>query len=290
MRLSVAALIATLALFAIAAAPARAADESPTRKVVYKTVGDTKLSLHIFEPKGHKAGDKTPGIVFFFGGGWVGGSPSQFYPHCAYLASRGMWAAAAEYRTKKSNGTDPRACVADGKSAMRYVRAHASELGVDPDKLAAGGGSAGGHVAATTATITKFDEEGEDTSVSPVPNALCLFNAVYDNGPDGYGYDRVKDYWQDFSPLNNIRKGMPPAIVFLGTKDALIPVATAEKFKAEMEKVGSRSELMLFEGQGHGFFNKGKGGDSNYTKTVIAMDRFLASLGFLTGEPTLEEK
>ena len=260
----------------------------PTRTVVYKTVGDVELKLHVFEPAGHQASDQRPAIVFFFGGGWVGGSPSQFYPHAAYLASRGMVAIGAEYRIKRVHGTSPFVCVQDGKSAIRWVRAHADELGIDAHRVAAGGGSAGGHVAAATATVPGLDEPGEDTTVSAVPDALVLFNPVYDNGPNGYGYDRVKERYQEISPFHNIRKGIPPAIVFLGTKDKLIPVETAEAFKAKMEAVGSRSELMLFEGQPHGFFNYGKGDGSHYVRTVEAMDRFLTSLGWLKGEPTVK--
>lgn len=280
-----------LILFGSASLAVAADRPTPTRKVVYKTVGDTKLALHVFEPEGHKPSDKRPGIVFFFGGGWVGGSPSQFYPHCAYLASRGMWAAAAEYRVKSRDKTTPQECVKDGKSAVRYIRSHAAELGIDPQKLAAGGGSAGGHVAAATASVRDFNEQGEDTSVSAVPNALVLFNPVYDNGPEGgWGHATVRDYWQKISPAHNIREGMPPAIVFLGTNDKLIPVATAKRFQESMKKVGSRSELMLFDGEGHGFFNQGKGDGSSYRKTVAAMDRFLASLGYLQGEPTIDDK
>ena len=260
----------------------------PTRLVTFKEIGDVTLKLHIFEPKGHQASDQRPAIVFFFGGGWNGGSPNQFYPHSDYLASRGMVAIAAEYRVKSRNQTTPFECVADGKSAIRWVRAHASELGVDPQEVAAGGGSAGGHVAAATGTVPGLDEKSEDASISSVPDALVLFNPVYDNGPEGYGYSRVQDRYREISPIDNIHKGMPPAIVFLGTRDKLIPVKTAEKFQAKMKEVGSRSELMLFEGEQHGFFNFGKGDGSNYRKTVHAMDVFLASLGYLEGEPTIE--
>jgi len=281
-------LLAALALAAMAPAAqkSKADRPQPGKRILYKTTTDAKgnkveLHLHLFLPEGHKATDKRPAIVFFFGGGWVGGSPSQFYPQAAHLASRGMVAMAAEYRVGKAHGTTPKECVADGKSAIRYVRRHADELGIDPDRLVAGGGSAGGHVAAATATITAFDEPGEDTATSAVPNALVLFNPVYDNGPEGYGYDRVKDYWRRISPLQNIRKGMPPAIVFLGTKDKLIPVATGKAFQAEMQRVGSRSDLMLYEGQGHGFFNFGRGGGESYTRTVAQMDAFLTSLGWL---------
>lgn len=260
----------------------------PDKQVVYKKTPQCELKLHIFNPKGHKAGDSTPCIVFFFGGGWNGGSPSQFYPHCKYLASRGMVAMAAEYRVKSRNNTTPKECVKDGKSAVRWIRANAKELGIDPDKVAAGGGSAGGHVAAATGNTTAFEEESEDKSISSVPNALVLFNPVYDNGPGGWGHSRVKDYWKDISPIHNLGPKSPPTIVFLGSKDKLVPVSTAEKYRDTMKKHGVRSELFVYEGQPHGFFNAGKDGGKWFYKTVLEADKFLASLGYLTGPPTLE--
>ena len=261
----------------------------PDQLVEYKKVGDTVLHLHVFNPPGHKASDKTPAIIFFFGGGWEVGTPSQFYKQSAYLASRGMVAIAAEYRTgknrftKKSTGTTPQECLKDSKSAIRWMRSHAAELGIDPDRIAAGGGSAGGHLAAATATSKGFNEEGEDTKTSCRPNALVLFNPVFDNGPQGFGYDRVKDYWKDFSPIDNLDASTPPTAVFLGTKDHLIPVDTAKRYQKLMQDAGGRCDLHLYEGEGHGFFNhKGK-----FTETLIETDKFLTSLGYLKGEPTL---
>jgi acetyl esterase len=80
----------------------------------------------------------------------------------------------------------------------------------------------------------------------------------------------------------------PPAIVFLGTKDSLIPVATAEAFRDKMRQAGLKSELHLYEGQPHGFFNEGKGGTEIFLDTIRKMDRFLVSLGYLKGEPSPE--
>ena len=262
--------------FLLACSVSLAAGPTPDELTTYKKIGGVELKLHIFNPEGHKVGDKRPVIVFFFGGGWNGGTPSQFYPQCEHLAKRGMVAISAEYRVKSRNGTSPLECVKDGNSAVRWVRAHAVELGIDPKKVAAGGGSAGGHVAAATGTTRGIFEEGEDVLVSSKPDALVLFNPVYDNGPKGFGHSRVKKYWKKISPMHNLDKTTPPTIVFLGTKDKLIPVATAEKYRDLMEDAGVKSELFLYEGQPHGFFNKAK-----YDETVKQMDRFLVQLGFL---------
>ncbi len=254
--------------------------------IKYKQVGEVELYLYLFKPEGHKASDQTPAIVFFFGGGWVGGTPQQFEPHCRYLASRGMVAAVADYRVASRHKTSPFECVKDGKSAVRWLRANAAKHGIDPKRIAAGGGSAGGHVAAATGNLEGLDESGEDMSVSSKPNALALFNPVYDNGPTGYGYSRVKDRYQEISPMHNLRKGAPPTIVFLGDNDKLIPVKTAQDYKKKMEAVGSRCDLHVYKGQPHGFFNKGRG--EHYYLTVLETDRFLTSLGYLKGKPTIQ--
>lgn len=259
------------------------AEPNPNQIIEYKSIKDIKLTLHVFNPENHQVSDKTPGIVFFFGGGWKTGDPTHFYKQSAYLASRGMVAICADYRTEKRHGTTPAECVKDGKSAIRWIRSHAAELGINPDKLAAGGGSAGGQVAAATGTVSGFNEADEDTSVSCIPNALVLFNPVYDNSPEGYGFDRVKDYWQSFSPLHNLNQKTPPTLVLLGTKDQLVPVLTAKEYKRRMEVMGIRCDLHLYDGQKHGFFNKIK-----YNETVLEMDKFLVSLWFLQGEPTIK--
>ncbi len=258
----------------------------PDKSIEYKKIGKVSLKLQMFFPEGYNPKtDSRPAIVFFFGGGWNGGSPSQFYPFSRHLANKGMVAISAEYRTKSKNKTNPDSCVKDGKSAIRWVRAHAKEYGIDPNRIAAGGGSAGGHVAATTGTATTMIEDGEDTSVSSWPNALVLFNPVLDNGPTGYGHARVKAYWKGFSPMHNITDKTPPSIFFLGSKDALIPVATGEKWDKSLKEKNIKSELHVWEGQKHGFFNHGKSpgkdGGKVYIEIVEKMDAFLKANGFL---------
>ncbi len=252
---------------------------------IYKQASGDDLRIYRIDPADHNPQkDKRAAAVFFFGGGWNGGSVRQFEPHAKYLAKRGMVVFLADYRVKSRQNTTPRECVADGKSAIRWVRKNATRLGVDPNKIAAGGGSAGGHVAAATGICSGFDEPDEDAKISSRPNALLLFNPVYDNGPGGFGASRVTEWFPAISPAHNISKDNPPTIVFLGTKDKLIPVATAEKFRDDQKKAGVKSVLHLYKDQPHGFFNMGKSRES-FIDTVLKMDQFLIDLGYLKGEP-----
>ena len=280
----VAGLAAAALLFSVMVSPTQAqaqADERLAR--VYKKVGKRELKLFISNPPDWKVGDKRPAIVFFHGGGWKGGFAAQFNEQSRYLATRGVVCLQAQYRTLGNSPAPPLVCIQDAKSALRWVRSHANELGIDPHRIAAGGGSAGGHLAAFTGMVEGLDDPTDDLSVSPRAQALLLFNPVFDNGPGGFGYERVGERYREFSPLHNITPDDPPALVFLGTADNLIPVATAQKFKAEMEKVGVRCDLHLYQGALHGFFNK-----SPYREqTLLECDKFLASLGWIEGAPTL---
>ena len=274
----------TVGLFAIMMACSLQAQRVDS--ILYKQVGPSSLYLQIDYPPTYDASLSYPAMVFYYGGGWYGGNNDQFAPHAKYFASRGMICFRADYRVKSRQGTTPFESLKDAKSAIRFIRAHSKELGVDPDKIVASGGSAGGHLAAATAVIEGYNEEGEDLSVSCIPSALVLFNPVFDNGPGGYGYDRVGQAYKDFSPLHNIKEGMPPAVVFLGTEDDLIPVETAEYFKIVMEKVGSRCDLFLYEGEGHGFFNYRR--YENYNDTREKADNFLISTSLLQKKPEPE--
>ncbi len=253
---------------------------------VYRTVAGKELRLYVVSPAGPPAA--RPAIVFYHGGGWKGFKATQFNHHAEYLASRGMVAIQVEYRPVGDDPKDlPIACVQDTKSSMRWVRAHARELGIDPDRIAAGGGSAGGHLAAWAGICEGLDDLSDDRKISPKPNALVLYNPVFDNGPGGWGHERVKDRYLEFSPMHNIKPGAPPAIVFLGSEDKLIPVKTLNEFKARMQKAGARCDTHIYEGQGHGFFNHRAEPNPYYAKTLRATDEFLISLGWLKGKPTL---
>jgi acetyl esterase/lipase len=272
----------------------------PDRNEVYKTAGDVKLEAHLYLPPGHKPGDLRPAIVFYFGGGWRGGSPSQFAPHAAYLASRGMVAVTVDYRVHSRHKAQVVDCVADAKSAMRWIRSHAEKLGVDPEKVVASGGSAGGHLAAAVAMLPDFDEPGEDKSVSCVPNALALFNPALDLRPVAFNRpadsprqveltNRFGSTAEKLSPATHVKAGLPPTIVFHGEADTTVPFAQAESFAKAMKKSGNRCEVDGYEGQAHGFFNYGRNENKPFRATLTKLDEFLASLGYLKGKPRVEE-
>ena len=256
------------------------------KQILYKQIDITKLYLELHIPDKIDTSKKYPAMVFFFGGGWTNGTRNQFANHADYFARRGIICFLADYRIESKNKTTPFESLKDAKSAIRFIRKNSSEFGVDATKIIASGGSAGGHLAAATAVIEDYNESSDDLSVSCIPNALVLFNPVIDNGPGGYGFVRIGDKYKSFSPLHNIRKGAPPTIFFLGTNDLLIPVETAEYYKKVMEKVGSRCELRLYEGEGHGFFNYAN--IDNYKSTVLEADKFLQSLGYLKEEPVIK--
>lgn len=255
----------------------------PDQMIVYKSVktpkGKFELKLHVFNPSDHKSGNKTPCILLFHSGGWSSGDPSRYYRQCKAFASQGMVAISVEYRIKGKHGDNALASVRDAKSAVRWVRENAEKLGVDPKKIAAMGSSAGGHLAAAAGNLTAFEEDGEDLSVSSKPDALLLISPVFDNSPEGYGHHRkeVRENWKDFSPLHNISKGAPPAIVFVGdNEEKYLTVEAAKKFKKNMEAVGSRCELFVLKGATHRKKSK-----EHYQLISKEQKKFLKSLGYI---------
>ena len=305
--------IASLTALVLPLASMRAADDLPeppvswkyppempgSRVEVYREIGEVKLNAWIFEPKGHVATDRVPVVLFFFGGGWKGGTPGQFLPQSLYLAQRGIVAIACDYRVKGRQGVSPQDCLSDAKAAIRWARANAARLGIDPDRVIAGGESAGGHLAAATALVPGFDE-GENAKVSSVPNACVLFDpalvlAPVKDHPEVWTAEKFADlnermsgHAADLSPYHFVRAGMPPSIVFHGTKDESVPFPTTELFVKAMTAAGNRCELKAYEGQPHGFANPGRGtgqprAEANrcFHQTMRDLDAFLVSLGYL---------
>ena len=227
----------------------------PTRTVVYKTVAGRELHLHLFEPAGHKPTDARGCFVFIHGGGWTGGEPRRMYTYCDHFAKLGLLCASVEYRLmKKPEGTTPHDCVRDGRSAIRYLKVNATTLGIDPAKIVVAGGSAGGHVAAGTALFDGVDNDGDDLAISTTTAGLVLLYPVIDTSPQGYGNEKCGTDWRTISPVDQVRAGLPPTIVFHGTADGVTPFAGAKLFAERMKVAGNRCELVVGERGHHGYF------------------------------------
>lgn len=295
-------------LGAALAATVANADDSPaidlpkelrtSQRMIYKTVGDVELPVYVFKPVDWQAGDRRAAIVFFFGGGFRAGSPTQFATQAEYLATRGMVALCADYRVHSRHSTTVADCVRDARSAIRWVRSHAPELGVDPDRIASSGGSAGGHLAAAVGLLPGFDDPQDDLAVSCRPNAMILFNPAVDLTREGLGrmpdeerhrelLSRLGGELADLSPINHVRPELPPCIIFHGEDDATVPYAQEVAFRDAMTAANNRCELVGYAGCDHGFFNRSRKDLGPYYDTLRRTDEFLGSLGFVTGPPTL---
>jgi len=262
----------------------RAQETTKSRAVTYKTVGDKELKIHLHFPPDWKTSDRRPAIIFFFGGGWTGGTVGQFEFQADYLASRGMVAARADYRVKSRDGVTPDKCVEDARSAVRWMRKNSRRLGIDPKKLIASGGSAGGHLAACMMIADSVDAEGDDLSISTIPQAMVLFNPVlsFENEQMIGRLGDNKHLARKISPTFYLDKSSPPALILFGTNDRL--KVFGDDYWKKAEKIGVRADKYLAEGQPHGFFNRSPWRE----RTLIAADKFLASLGYLRGSPTVE--
>jgi acetyl esterase len=284
-------------------APSEATDPQPlhingSKPFIYKTIGDADLRLHVFSSAAHKPGDRSPAVVFFYGGGWVFGDIRRYQTQATHLALRGLVTVLVDYRVKCRYGATTTIMdeVADAKSAMRWVRGHANELGVDPSRIAAVGSSAGGQLAAATALLTDFDDPA-DPHIDPRPNALVLYNPGLDLASPAairvmtrvWG-NAIADHLHDLSPMDHLDRGLPPTIIFQGTADKTVSPATDQDFCRRARALKAQCEVVLYPGAPHGFTEVWLGLDdpSNFPKTEFwaadtsrRTDAFLTKLGWL---------
>ena len=252
---------------------------------VYKEIDGVSLEMTMYKPQ-ISSNVKLPAIVFFFGGGWVGGSPSQFELQAEYLATRGIIAFCPDYRTKSRHSTTPFESVMDAKSAVRYLKSHGNELGIDTGKIVASGGSAGGHLAACTAVIKNVNEATDDLSISAVPKALVLYNPVLDTGKKGYGREKLNGREFELSPVHHITASVPTTLIMHGMADKTVPYENSIRFNYLMKQQGNKSILEGYKKQDHGFFNYSRS-PKYFKKTLSKTEIFLEENGFLRGESWL---
>jgi acetyl esterase/lipase len=254
----------------------------------YKTTQQGDLKMNLYFPPGWRKADRRPAIVFFFGGSCATGSPAQFASTAEYFATRGLVAASAEYRIESIHHSPPPACAEDGKSAIRWLRMNTPHLGIDRTRVIAGGGSSGASIAAFAAYNTTFAADDEDASVSSSPDALLLVNPAFgfpDRNLTPEQAAAAEGPLGAFITSWKVTNGGPPAILFFGTEDPL--QEKARDFARQLIAVGTRAEFYTAEGQRHAFFNRS---DSSPWHNLVLrqIDLFLASLGYLQGNPTVE--
>lgn len=261
---------------------------------IYKTRGLSRLKLVVYQPSHIELDKKLPAIIFFHGGGLRERHTWEFEPQSKYLVERGMVAVIATY-TVKRHGRTIFESIADAKSAIRWIREHADELGIDENRIAAGGGSAGGYLAACSALIKDYDEKNEDLSISSIPNALVLFNPrlvlpVIGDPPLSKKEIRYLNgrTVEEISPVHNVYNGAPPTIIFQGTADKLVSIQESQRFCEEMNNYGNTCEVVLYEGREHGFFLKYYG-DEDFTSTMEHTVKFLTSIGYIKSDSAIRK-
>lgn len=223
----------------------------------YKTVNGQTLSLHAFTPSARTTHTSETAIVLFHGGRWLHGSPRAMYPQCQFFAKHGYHCFSAQYRLGTNGTVDVRALIQDASDALQYLRDNAAKLGMNAKQIVAGGGSAGGHLAAAIGLgLDGMTDEPAGRLIEIArPAALLLYNPMIDLSPGTPDYPLVKDYWKSVSPRHHIDEQIPPTLVLVGSQDSEVPIPTVTDFCAAIEAQGRTCELAIYEGQGHGFFN-----------------------------------
>lgn len=221
---------------------------------VYAQHGARCLKLDAYLP----AGERLPVVVLVHGGGWKSGYRSEFVPMALRLAQQGFAAVTVSYRL--SGEARYPAAVQDVQAAVRWVRDHAAELHIDPERVALAGGSAGGQIAA----LAGVTGEGVKAVInidglSDFTSALAL---KYEDDPNknpsaagawfGGRYAEKAALWREASPIRYVRPGMP-AMLFIGSGQPRFS-AGREEMMAEMTQAGVASEKLLLPDAPHSFW------------------------------------
>ncbi|HUK83271.1 MAG TPA: alginate lyase family protein, partial [Verrucomicrobiae bacterium] len=212
---------------------------------LYREGKPETMRLFVFDPKGWKESDRRPAFVFFFGGGWTGGTPERSAGYAKWAATLAMVGIAPDYRTKERFSTSPLESVADGRAALRWVEDHADKLGIDPKEIVVGGSSSGGHVALWTAIA--HTPPGSATNEAPrfKPAALILVSPVSDTSSNtGYTPKRFGDNAEALSPVDQLDAKMPPVLVFHGDADTTVTNRQSIALRDKLVTSGNVCELI----------------------------------------------
>lgn len=245
------AVVGMVALWLAVLPPGARADEAPA-PAIERIGGGTgqSMEVHVFAPASPAQAPRAA-IVLFHGGGWTAGDATWIHGMARRLADEGMVAVSVDYRLSGPAGATPFDAVADARAAIRWVRREAARLGVDPERVAAGGVSAGGHLAASAAA---FDEPSGD-DVPAQPDALVLSSPAVAVSGDAWFRKLAGGAAQAaaLSPDLHVRHGMPPTVIVQGAEDTVTPAAGARRFCEALRRAHTTCELHVYDGVGHLF-------------------------------------
>ncbi len=258
---------------------------------IYKTINGIQLTADIFYTAENQQKQMNPAIVFFHGGGWAYGSPDEFHGACKRFAKKGFITFSFQYRlSMNEDGTVPNPditpveCVKDARSAMRWLRENAASFNIDPDKIIAGGQSAGGQLALSTALIDDINEDSDNLEISPVPNALLLYSSCVNTMEAWVDHllgDRRDEIWS-ISPYHNLKAGLPPTIAFHGEEDCMVLTYTIQFFQERNAQLDNYYELIWLEGRGHYLDETNEEYATYFDEEIMERtDVFLKKFGFL---------
>ncbi len=238
--------------------------------LTYAHPGNRDLRLHIFQPAKAIGAPPHPAILFFFGGSWRVGDVNAFREQAEAFVENGFAAILADYRVKCRDGSNAWQSLNDAEAAYEWLRAHASEYDIDPNGLILAGGSAGGHLA--LATALKADEGGK-------PAALVLFNPVVDLATPAPFYLKPLAWW--ISPIAMDVGSLPPTLIFHGTADRKVPIASIHAFCANALAEERTCRVVEYDGADHSFY-------TNHTPDPVSgvspyADTLGKALGFVAG-------
>jgi acetyl esterase len=217
--------------------------------MVYKTTSGAKLTAHVFRPAKSIRDRSRAAIILLHGGGWNAGSPEWTYDDAKRYAGLGMVAIAGEYRLSDQKNITPLEAMADARDLIRWARRSATELGIDPHRIAVYGVSAGGHLAAAMAV---FPHE-EESDISAMPDALILLSPAVSIADDHWPQSLLGSRSQavDISPAENIKKQLPPILLIEGAADTETPLVAAQRFCERAKQTGGKCELHVYPHLGH---------------------------------------